>query len=517
MKWLLPTVMGGNLLPSIIIDSFGRADGVLGGRWIAPTWTISTNKAINTPVGTDLAINGTFTDWTLGVPDGFTLYQNSPPDHEVTQVGPTEGHGGVGTGAANIFAGASGHGLRTNAFTANTLKWLKLAFTESKKVTGNINANIGQDTIYSAEGANSQTYGGGSTFAGIYSSGAADVTIDDLSLKEYGVSEFGAYQKGNILNPRITATVLKNAKKWQGGLIMLDSITNPLYGAMLYINYANVNAPKLCVDKIVNGVRSNEVNATISLANTAHAHTLVLHQVDDNYYYRYINLITGSYAERLNGVATISGARVNPYKYFGLFGLDGITYGDFSAFPATKVHNTFWLGDSKLTQAYNNCPYYFSSSQNIFEEAPERYATAGILMAGVKAGIDAWLAAATETPEYVFFNVGVNDANASPVTDETQFKADMQYILDAIHTKHASTKIKIMAGVYRTSKPTECATVSGWIRSTMEANSAFCSEWADELVWYAPHMATLSSDDVHYSVAGCQEAARLGRVSTGLA
>lgn len=512
-------ILGGKkAAPSIIIDSFDRADGALGGNWIAPTWTIGTNKALNTPVGTELVANSSLTTWADGLPVGFTGYALIPGTHEVNQVAPTEGHGGVGTGAANIWASAGGHGLRTAEFTAKTASWLKLLFTESKRVSGDLNANIGYDLIRSTEGAKVQTCWGGNTFAGFYSSGAGvDVTIDDISLNEIGLSELSAFQLAYQSDSRISVSILIDALDKQAGIIFADSPTNPQNGIIAYLS-PRTSFPRLIVDKILNGVRSNLATLTISYANMAQEHTLVLHKVAGKYYVRYINLVASSYAERLNSSVDVTDAAILGCKYFGIFSPDqNITFNDFSLFPTTKVHNTFWVGDSKLSQSYNNCPYYFTSATSAFEEAPERQAVAGDTMALAKSRIDDSIAAAVETPELVFFNVGVNDANAVPVTDETQFKADMQYILDAIHTAWASAKVYIMAGVYRTSKPTECATVSGWIRTVMGNNPTFCYEWADELVWYAPNMATYSSDAVHYSVAGSQEAARLGRVASGFA
>lgn len=56
-------------------DDFNRADGAIGNGWSGPTWTISGNKAINTPsVGSEALSNGTFasdTVWNKGT--GWTI------------------------------------------------------------------------------------------------------------------------------------------------------------------------------------------------------------------------------------------------------------------------------------------------------------------------------------------------------------------------------------------------------------------------------------------------------------
>ena len=63
--------LGGDLLP--FADDFNRADGAIANGWEGggSTWTISGNKAINTPgLGSELVANGTFatamTGWSNG-------------------------------------------------------------------------------------------------------------------------------------------------------------------------------------------------------------------------------------------------------------------------------------------------------------------------------------------------------------------------------------------------------------------------------------------------------------------
>lgn len=53
--------------------------------------------------GPELLTNGDFANWTADNPDNWTVTGEVGSDPEVSEVGPTEGHGGVGTGACNLY------------------------------------------------------------------------------------------------------------------------------------------------------------------------------------------------------------------------------------------------------------------------------------------------------------------------------------------------------------------------------------------------------------------------------
>jgi hypothetical protein len=61
--------------PTFLSDAFTRANGAIGGSWTGTNWTISSNKAVNTPtLGSELVVNGDFatdTVWTKG--SGITI------------------------------------------------------------------------------------------------------------------------------------------------------------------------------------------------------------------------------------------------------------------------------------------------------------------------------------------------------------------------------------------------------------------------------------------------------------
>lgn len=491
-------------------DSFTRSDGSLGGNWINSAWAVSGNAAVNNAAGTELITNGSFTEWVDGTPTGFAKYLNSPPDREVTEVAPNAGHGGGGTGAANIYSNIYGIGLRA-AITPKTNVWLRAGLDVTNRVAGGVSPNIGTDYIYSATGSYWRTLGGGASYLYLVSSGSTDITIDNVSLKEIGLTDACALIRSVGEDIRISADVLYNGRGWQGGLAILDNPTAPNNGILVYVNVRAFDS-QLIVDKLLSGTRSNLLTQTVSQPNLALAYTIICQKENGYYRVRWKNIP----ANVLSNFSTseVTDAAVLDCHYVGLLSPHpSITFDNFSLCPSSAVHKTFFVGDSKMTYALGDVPGKFYTSRLFFDEVPARQAVGGHTMTQAKAAIDATLAAANETPELCFFNVGINNADSPP--DESAFKADFQYILDAIHTKWPTTKIYIMNGVYKASNPPGCNTISGWLNDVLLLNSGYCYAWADERVWFAANMGLYSSDGVHYTNAGAAEAARLGRVAAG--
>jgi len=71
-----------------------------------------------------------------------------------------------------------------------------------------------------------------------------------------------------------------------------------------------------------------------------------------------------------------------------------------------------------------------------YYERPFRIADTGWTTAYVKSVIDAQLAAAKGTPDYILYNLGANDS----AFDATWF-TNTNYILDALHVKYPNAKI----------------------------------------------------------------------------
>lgn len=115
--------------------------------------------------------------------------------------------------------------------------------------------------------------------------------------------------------------------------------------------------------------------------------------------------------------------------------------------------------------------------------------------------IDAELDASSISPQYVLANLGANDVSLGLPTEAT-WKADYQYILDAIHTKWPSAKIYMMRP-WRQTYDTECNTLAGWIADLVAANS-YCYTGPDERVFLenGDDGATYTRDGIHPNAAG---------------
>lgn len=89
-------ILGGGVslpAPAEFSDAFARADGAIGNDWTGATWTIATNKAINTPtLGDEALTNGDMETWTSATNAG-TWTEYGDGGNTINQEG-TDKHGG---------------------------------------------------------------------------------------------------------------------------------------------------------------------------------------------------------------------------------------------------------------------------------------------------------------------------------------------------------------------------------------------------------------------------------------
>lgn len=173
------------------------------------------------------------------------------------------------------------------------------------------------------------------------------------------------------------------------------------------------------------------------------------------------------------------------------------------------------VGDSKAAHGYwwqNNLRVLLETSTSRPWNEGVPHAAAGWTVSNAKAGIDAYLASRSKTPESVLINLGVNEISPT----EGAWKADYQYILDAIHSKYPSTQV-YLSRVWKRSFPLH-TTLNGWINDLVSANPTFCHAGDDESVWLegGNDGATMTVDGVHYSAAGMAEKAAQMKAVMGL-
>jgi hypothetical protein len=164
------------------------------------------------------------------------------------------------------------------------------------------------------------------------------------------------------------------------------------------------------------------------------------------------------------------------------------------------------IGDSKS---------YAQIYQSFMMAEPQRngailtQATGGITAEGMASEIDADIAAIVakggSDPAWAQVNLGTN--NVYPL-DEASYKAAMGYIIEALHTQWPDIKIFVPL-IWRRDVPAACDTVDGWIGDIVSTYSAYAYVGHDERVWLkgGDNGATMTSDGIHYSLAGDAEAA----------
>jgi lysophospholipase L1-like esterase len=155
-----------------------------------------------------------------------------------------------------------------------------------------------------------------------------------------------------------------------------------------------------------------------------------------------------------------------------------------NGFQATLLHN--------LESTTNNRP---------IAQAPAQLATGGWKVADLDSAATAWLAAATDTPDFVLVNIGVNDLG---ITSQASFEASLGSLLDKINAKWASAKIKVMLPWKRGADSTADAMGNTWIPNVLAGRSSWAAIGGDERIFLkgSNDGNSYTSDGVHPNTSG---------------
>lgn len=178
-------------------------------------------------------------------------------------------------------------------------------------------------------------------------------------------------------------------------------------------------------------------------------------------------------------------------------------------------YNILALGDSKTYVTYGDWMSRLNTTKlPYFTEEPGRIAGNGWRSDTLYNVIDARLAAAYYTPNYIFINIGVNDY---AVTSEADFKTYMLYVIDALHTKWPSAPI-YMAKTWKRGLGGWPDTFAGYVDDIIAARPGVVQLGHDERVWLegGDDGATMTIDGRHYSDAGLAECASQWRTILGI-
>jgi len=315
-------------------DAFGRGDGAIGSTefagpdsqpapveaWLSggSTWAVSSNEAVNTPTpGSELLTNPSFTAWTAGVPDGWTVLNDNPPATEVTEVGSGAGHGGAGNGAANIYrSDANAVEARQNVLTIGG--WYRAESVVSFAGGGAVRMVLG-NAIVVAMGAVATYIGTGRASATSYrllsASSSDDITVDSTSVKALALDELFSSVQVSTADVVISAELDVVTAYTQAGLVLnLDDKDSPANFVIAYHDGTMVY-----LEKCVAGTYTTVQSTVVAYAAGA---TLVVIKDGTSYSVYYNNAQVGT-------TRTIADAGI----------VDNTLHGMFSTYEGNQLDN----------------------------------------------------------------------------------------------------------------------------------------------------------------------------------
>lgn len=249
-------------IPSpLAYDTFTRADGAIGSTettgpdsqvlvalaWTGATYTISTNKVINTPtLGADVIVNGGFgadTDWSKGA--GWTI------------------------AAGTAVATAASSDITATVAPLTLGVWYQTAFTQGGFGGGTVNVKLGTTALptHGANGTFTETGRATSTAFALTGAGLTD-TVDNVSALPLTLSTLFASvvaATADVL-ALVNVTLESATSGKQAGLVLnLDSAVAP---ANFIIAYLDGNG-NMKVDECVAGTYVNKISAAVTYSAAA--------------------------------------------------------------------------------------------------------------------------------------------------------------------------------------------------------------------------------------------------------
>ena len=284
-----------------------------------PTWTVSSNAAINTPVGlgSELLTNGDMeswasatdlNNWTETLAGTSTVNRNGTDQHS-------------GTYCANMLVDASGNSAAIDqTVTTTNGKWYQLSFWGKYITAGNRERVDTTNPTFSYLFTPTTSY---QKF--FYTTRATGTTVnyklsayiangnnyfDDVSFKEFTFSELFSSlttsTKDYIADVNLTMSLAT-----QGGMVLnLDSTSNPLNFILAYIDFRGSVPAKLV--KCVNGTYTEVISANVTYSAGATLRVIKGGTNSDQFSLFYNNIQVGS-------TSTISDVGIISNKNHGLF------------------------------------------------------------------------------------------------------------------------------------------------------------------------------------------------------
>lgn len=174
------------------------------------------------------------------------------------------------------------------------------------------------------------------------------------------------------------------------------------------------------------------------------------------------------------------------------------------------------MGDETKTGGYPPVLAELLSTDETTWKAAPRIAEIGITVAEMKQRIGADLAARTDTPDLVLFNLGTNEVGADkPRSDPEVWKADVLYILDAMKFKWPDVHVYI-ACIWRVDENGDVTPMDDeWIPAIVAARPEWVHLGIDERTFLPGAEKRFVSDGTHPNHGGYTETAKAWKAALG--
>lgn len=315
------------------------------------------------------------------------------------------------------------------------------------------------------------------------------IVFDDISFRQIITSSMFFRCKTSVGSNFDSGATFTPKNMNPGGLVVsLDSTLVPQNYVLVYIQ-KNDSMPGsyLHVDKCVGGAYTVLLGGVTQPVTLASGAELEVKKIGTSYKIYYNRLLIST--------QVIADAGIVSNTLHGQFSSSPRVI--FSGFRVKELKNIYCIGDSRTAGAaeVGYVPMVFGTY-----ETPTRYAFAGWTIATVKAGIDAELAGAVGTPDYVLINMGVNDANVG--TAEGPFKSDYAYVLNALNAKWPNAKIYV-ARFWMRGFTAACTTYWNYIQSVVATHShCYLGPSEATTIENGDDGVTYTVDGLHYNSAG---------------
>src|SRR5262245_45939864 len=156
-------------------------------------------------LGTELLTNGNFASWSGGNPASWVVTGESGSNPEVSEVGSSKTHGGGGSGLANLYTSGAALSISQTILTIGA-RYKATLTIDAVSGTGGVVVKTGSTAVspvYHAVGVKTVYFTATATSFTIATDGAANVTIDNVSVRSGGTFA-GAMQPETLVRVRAT-------------------------------------------------------------------------------------------------------------------------------------------------------------------------------------------------------------------------------------------------------------------------------------------------------------------------